>query len=212
MNLDELKTAWQEFDRKLVSTQAIQERIIITMLAERSSTTLTKARRYYLFGLVTAAAWLLFSAAVLSGNPFDFRYVYQYIPIAIMALCFLVFLILFVINYRALSSIQIHHANLAESLRSIIDHYEKPKKLLTGILYTYLAAAFSFPLSFLPPKIERVGVWPALGETLIPITISLVILFIAHMLGAFKEHHKEKFQSDLSELQELKAMSAELQS
>lgn len=212
MNLDELKTAWKEYDQKLVSTQKIQEKIIVSMITERSTSTWTKARRYYIFGFLSASVWLMFSVAVLTGNPFDFRYSYQYIPMAIMAMCFLVFLILFIINYRALSAIPIHTATLTASLKSIIDHYDKPKKLLTGVLYTYLASAFIFPFSFIPTKIEREGIWSALGETMIPIAISLAILIIAHKLGAFKERHKGKFQRDLNELQELKSLSAELQS
>lgn len=210
MNLDELKTAWKEYDQKLVSTQKIQEQIILSMITERSTSTWTKARRYYVFGFLSASVWLTFSAAVLIGNPFDFRYSYQYIPIAIMAMCFLVFLILFIINYRALSAIQIHKASLAESLKSIIAHYDKPRKLLTGILYTYLAAAFLFPFSFLPPKIERAGIWSALGETLIPIAIGIALLLLASKFGAFKERHKTRFEKDLNELKELKAISAEL--
>jgi hypothetical protein len=57
MNLDELKTVWKEYDKKLQSTKAIHERIIGSMITERSQFTWTQARRYYVFGFLSAAIW-----------------------------------------------------------------------------------------------------------------------------------------------------------
>ncbi|MBA4053283.1 MAG: hypothetical protein C0490_01085 [Marivirga sp.] len=210
MNLDELKTAWRDYDRKLQSTQLINERIITSMITERSRSTWGQARRYYIFGFVSTSFWFLLGIAVLIGNPFDYQDIIQYTPIAVMSLCFLAFLILFIINYRKLDSINIHHDNLDASLKKIIKLYEKPRKLLTGVLYIYLVAAFAFPISFLSQKIARTGVWEAILDTLIPMAISAALLLIASKLGAFKERHKLKFEKNLNELQELKALSAEL--
>jgi hypothetical protein len=36
MNLEELKSAWQVFDKKIQSTQAINEKLIESMIRERS--------------------------------------------------------------------------------------------------------------------------------------------------------------------------------
>ena len=89
--------------------------------------------------------------------------------------------------------------------------YEKPKKFLKYTLIVFLfTQVFLFPLSFLPPSIERLGFWPALAERMIPIAIVAGLLIIASKLGAFKERQGERFKNDLSELQELKAMAMEL--
>lgn len=210
MNLDELKLAWKDYDRKLQSTQLINERIITSMITERSRSSWIQARRYYTFGFVSTALWFLLAIAILVGNPFDYKSLIQYTPIFIMSLCFLAFLVLFVMNYRKLDSINIHHTNLDESLRRIIELYEKPRVLLKWVLYVYLTAAFAFPISFLPTKIARSGIWDALLDTLIPMAISATLLLIASKLGAFKERHKRKFEKNLNELQELRALSAEL--
>lgn len=210
MNLDELKLAWKDYDRKLQSTQLINERIITSMITERSRSTWGQARRYYTFGFVLSSVWFLLAIAILVGNPFDYKSLVQYAPIFIMSLCFFAFLVLFFINYRKLDSINIHHTNLDESLKTIIGLYEKPRALIRGVLYIYLAAGFAFPISFLPTKIARSGVWEAIFDTLIPMTISAVLLLIASKLGAFRERHKHKFEKDLNELQELRALSAEL--
>lgn len=210
MKLDELKLVWKDYDRKLQSTQLINERIITSMITERSRTTWSQARRYYVFGFTSSTVWFLLSIAVLFGNPFDYSKTIQYAPIAIMNVCFLVFLILFIVHYRKLDSINIHQENLDASLKKIIEGYEKPRRLLKGVLYIYLVAAFTFPISFLPPKVARNGFGDALLDTLIPMAISAALLLIASRLGAFKERHKTKFEKNLNELQELRALSAEL--
>ncbi len=212
MNLDDLKTVWKDYDRKLASTQAIQEKIITSILTTRSRSNWTRARRHYLWGCFSASIWLLFGCAVLFGNPFDFRYVHQYIPIGAMSVCFLIFLILFAVNYRDLNNIEIRPDSLDVSLKKIIHHYELPRKFLKGVRCAYLVSAFCFPFSFLYPKIERKGILLALADTAIPIAIGLILIFVAAKLGAFKEKHKERFEADLNELNELKSISAELSS
>jgi hypothetical protein len=90
--------------------------------------------------------------------------------------------------------------------------YVKPKKFLRYTLVIFLVSqVFLFPLSFLPPNIERMGLWKALAERIIPISISALMLFIAYKLGAFKDRHGKKFREDQRELQELRTMSLELQ-
>ena len=64
--------------------------------------------------------------------------------------------------------------------------------------------------SFLPKKLEHKELWPALGETLLSMAITLAIYFIAYKLGAFKNRKKEGFENDLKELNNLKSISAEL--
>ena len=75
-----------------------------------------------------------------------------------------------------------------------------------------LSTAILFPLSFLPRKIERVGLWGGIIETLIPILIAAVMVFIAFKLGAFKERNGKKFEEYTNELEELKSLSDELES
>jgi hypothetical protein len=113
--------------------------------------------------------------------------------------------------YVRLKDIRITHNNVDESLKKIIAIYEKPKKFLYGTVVVFLfSQTVLFPLSFLPRSVERMGLWSALGERMIAISVAALILFVAFKLGAFKERHAEKFKEDLSELQSLKAMSAEL--
>jgi len=122
-----------------------------------------------------------------------------------------ILIVALVVSFLHLKNITITHHNIDESLRKIIAVYERPGKFLKYTIILFLfSQLFLFPLSFLPAGIERRGLWGALAERLIPISISALILWIAYKLGAFKERYAKKFKDDLGELEELKAMATEL--
>jgi hypothetical protein len=62
------------------------------------------------------------------------------------------------------------------------------------------------PFSFLPTKIDRVGLRSAVSETIIITAINLIVFLVAWRLGVFKNRHKEKLVKDLKEWRELKAL------
>jgi hypothetical protein len=211
MNLDELKAAWKIFDDRLQATQVINEKIIISMITQRSSTRFSKVKTEYVLGLSWMLICLMVGCAVFFGNPFDYELTVQYIPIAIYCICLIILMASLVTAYLQWQNISITHNNLDVALRKIIAVYERPKKFINYTLIVFLATSVClFPLSFLPHSIERLGFWPALGERLIPMSVAAFLLFIAHKMGAFRERHVEKFKEDLGELEELKVMSAEL--
>lgn len=215
MNLDELKTAWQEYDTKLQSTQILNERLINSMIKERSSSRLSRVKRRYLALLFLLVFWVLFDIAVLVGNPFDYTQLVEYIPIGIRCLC-MVMLVLAMLKHNInLRKIEVTHDSLHSSLNKIINviyRYENPDRYISWTLKLMLiSSAILFPLSFLPRKIERVGLSAAMVDTLIPIGIAVFLIFIAYRLGAFKDKQAEKFQHDLKELEELKRLSAEIE-
>jgi hypothetical protein len=211
MNLDELKSVWKEYDRKIESTQALNEKLISSMITERSTSRFEKVRVHYLLGTLWMVICLSFGVLILFSNPFDYKYTIQYIPMALFCVCLAILIGGILSAYSKLRSIKIDQSTLSASLRQIIDVYEKPKKFLNYTVVAFLITqVFLFPLSFLPKGIERMGLWLALGERLIPISISALLLFIAYKFGAFKERNAEKFKKDLTELEELKAMALEL--
>ena len=211
MSINELKSAWHEYDRKLQSTQVIHEKIITSMIKDRSASRFSVVKRNYMIGFSWMAICLLAGCAILFGNPFDYSFKIQYVPIIIYVVCLVILMTAMVKAFAGLNSITIHHHNLDVALKNIIKIYEQPQVFLKYTIIVFLFSQFIlFPLSFLPPSIERLGLWPALGERLIPISISLLLFFIAYKLGAFKQRQVKKFKEDLSELEQLKAMSAEL--
>ena len=211
MNLDELKTAWKVYDRKLQSTKAINEKIIISMITERSGSRYAKVWRQYIIGIAWMLICLAFSILVIFTNPFDYRYNIQYIPMVIFAASMIVLLGGMFRSFMEMQRITITQHNVGDALKGIIAIYEKPKKFFHYIIMVFLfSQVVLLPLSFLPRNLDTMGLSTALAERLIPISIAALVLFLAYKLGAFKERQADKFREDLNELESLKAMSAEL--
>jgi hypothetical protein len=211
MNLDDLKSTWKVYDQRLQAAQTLNEKIIVSMITERSSTRFSTVKTQYVVGLAWMLVCLTAGIAILWGNPFDYRYKIQYIPTGIYTICLIIVLIDMVRSFIALRHIAIHHHTIDDSLKKIIAVYEKPRRFLKYILIIFLISqVVLFPLSFLPRNIETMGLWTALAERLIPISIAALLLFAAHKFGAFKDRHAKKFKTDLDELGELRKMSGEL--
>lgn len=210
MNLEELKSAWQEYDTKLQSTQALNDRLINSIIKERSSSRLSRVKSQYVYGLFYMCGWIALGLAVLIGNPFDYTRKIEFLPIVIYCLCLLILVFLMLRSFRQLDSIEIAPDNLDNALKKIISFYEQPKQFSTWTLRIILfSSTILFPLSFLPRKIEKMGLWGGLIDTLIPIAISATLVFIAHKFGAFKDRQEGKFRQDLEELNRLKGFLEE---
>ena len=213
MTIDELKTAWQTYDTRLQLTHKLSDKLIISMIKEKSQSRLAKVKRHYLIGLFYIIALLCFSVAVLIGNPFDYTYILEYLPIALYALCLAILIISMFNTNRKLQQVEINQSNLGTSLKqiaSILEKYQKPGKLLGITLKLILSSIILFPLSFLPRKIDRMGFWEGSIETLIPVLIAAAMIFVAFKLGAFKERNGKRFEEYTKELEELKSLSQEL--
>ncbi len=215
MNFEDLKTAWQEYDIKLQSTQALSDKLIVSMIKERSASRLSKVKRRFNFLSLYLAGWTFVGLCILIGNPFDYSQSIEFIPIWINFICMLLLLFAMINLTLNLHKTEVNQDSLHSSVNkiiAIISEYEKPAPILRWALRLLIfSGTFLFPLSFLPRKIERLGIWGGVGDMLISILISAALIYIAHKLGAFKHHQAEKFQEDLRELDELKSLSKEMQ-
>jgi hypothetical protein len=211
MNVDELKTAWQSLDKKLHATKTLNEKLIASIVTERSGNRFQVVRRNYRIGFAWLILCLFAGLAVIFGNPFDYEYILQYIPMVFYCMGLIAITGWMMQSYTHLGRIKLDQANIRAALKDIVAIYERPQKLMRYVLWVFIfSQTILFPLSFLPKSIDRIGLWPALGERMIPITIAVLMLFIAYKLGAFKERHGAKFKEDLNELEQLKKMAAEL--
>lgn len=210
MNLEQLKTEWQQYNQKLALTQRLNEQIIVSMLRERSRSRVAKIRRDNIFYLVLMLLNLFLIGAIFAGNPFDFKYDLQYLPYGILAVGILLAIGSLIKSLQSFN-VDLNAVNLDNFLRKTIREFEKNKKMQGWFGLLIFSSGLLTAFSFLPKKLEHKGLWPALGETLLSMAITLVIYFIAYKLGAFKNRKKEGFENDLNELNNLKTISAELE-
>jgi hypothetical protein len=209
MNLEEIKVEWKQFHRKLESSQRLNEQLLESMLRERSRSRLSKIRRDNILYLLLMLANLVFLAGIFLGNPFDFKYTVQYLPFVLLAVGVLMAVGSIVISLQRVN-VNINDVNLDIFLKTTIDAFEKKKKVESWFGLIIFSAGTLTAFSFLPKKLEQKSLPSALGETALSIIITLAIYFIAYKLGAFKNRKKEGFENDYKELNELKALAADL--
>jgi hypothetical protein len=209
MNIDQIKSEWQQYNQKLELTQRLNEQLIRSMLRERSRSRVSKIRRNNWTYLVLMTINLVVLAAIFAGNPFDFKYALQYVPYGMLAIG-VVLAILSLIKSLKSFDVNMNNVSLDIFLRRTIEEYEKNKQMERWFGRIIFFAGTLTVLSFLPKKLENKELLPALVDTAISIAITLAIYFIAVKAGAFKNRKIEGFENDLRELNELKAISSEL--
>ena len=209
MNIDEIKTEWKQYSKKLEVSQRLNEHLILSMLKERSRSRVSKIRRNNTIYLVLMLLTLLFLAAIFAGNPFDFKYRLQYIPYGILSIGVLLAIISLVKSFKTFTT-NINSVSLDNFLKRTIEEYDKNKKIERWFGVIIFSAGLLTAFSFLPKKLEHKEFWQAIGETAVSMLITIVIYFIAFKLGAFKNKNKEEFENDLKEWNELKNISMDL--
>mgnify|MGYP003487822916 FL=1 len=209
MNIDQLKTDWQQYKQKLELSQRLNEQLIHSMLKERSRSRIAKIRRDNILYMVLMMMNLVILAAIFAGNPFDFKYLLQYIPYGILTIGVLMAMVSL---FKSLQSfnVNLNHVNLDAFLKKTIVEFEKNRKMERWFGIIIVFAGVLTGLSFLPHKLQNKPLGQALIETAVSMGIAVGIYIIAFKLGAFKNRKKEGFENDLKELKELKALAAEL--
>lgn len=209
MNIDQLKTDWQRYNQKLELSQRLNEQLIHSMLKERSRSRIAKIRRDNILYMVLMMMNLVILAAIFAGNPFDFKYLLQYIPYGILTIGVLMAMVSL---FKSLQSfnVNLNHVNLDAFLKKTIVEFEKNRKMERWFGIIIVSAGVLTGLSFLPNKLQNKSLEQALTETAVSMGIAVGIYIIAFKLGAFKNRKKEGFENDLKELKELKALAAEL--
>jgi len=124
MNIDEIKTEWKQYSKKLEVSQRLNEHLILSMLKERSRSRVSKIRRNNTVYLVLMLLTLLFLAAIFAGNPFDFKYRLQYIPYGILSIGVLLAIISLVKSFKTFTT-NINSVSLDNFLKRTIEEYDK---------------------------------------------------------------------------------------
>ncbi len=201
MNLEELKSAWQVYDQKLTFSQKINEKIVFSMIRERSNSRLSKMKRENRLLMLFMFFEFFVLLAVFIGNPFDFVYLWQYIPFLFLLIGNLMAIVMLFKVYKMIN-VDITGIDLSSFLIQLIQSYERNKKAEGWFGAIMFVSGCLTIFSFLPNKLAQKTLSLALLDTLIPLLIFILIYNIAFKLGAFKNKKSEEFKKDLQELQE----------
>jgi len=196
-----LRAAWQTCDQQWQTQKKVSERLIRSMIRERSVTTLAAMGRQ---NLLLAGLFLLYTAffiACIVGNAFDYTAVVFFIPLSVQAVACLVGALLLLSVYQRIKNISLANESLAGGLRQAIDANERHLKMIHKIWWCYFMAGAAFPFTFLPAAIAKRGTAEALGYLVIPLVIILGMVLLAKKMGWFKSSKQESLKRHLAELE-----------
>jgi hypothetical protein len=211
MELELLKENWSNLETRIKASAAISEKLVDAIIRSRVMTTVDRIRRQYAGFYVVLITELVFLTALFLGNPFDFRYTLQYIPYVLITIGVLIAFVNLLSIHKSINKIS-PVISIGDYVKGIVSIYDRNRKFEKWFGTSLFAAALLVPFSFLPQKLDRMSAGYALLDTLIMLSVSVVLFFVAVRLGAFRNRNKEKLERDLSEWQELKNLASGIES
>lgn len=204
MNLDELKTVWQEYDSRLAATEEINQKVIASMIRERSVSRIARIRRRYAEMICLFLFYVVCLTGCFFGNPFDYSSSFQYLLLAALTLsCFLMAIFLFRARI-ALKKISLDTKNLQEALGQVITVYARYRK---NFKYTIIVTfCFSLLLS-LSRTIIRIAESGISAAILSVISFCVIIGFSYYYAGKKSEWpdlgtEEKGLRADIEELKD----------
>lgn len=209
MELESIKKSWEQLDNKLKKASEFNHKLVETIISSRVMTTVDKIRKMNRMFFVVLTIELLFMVAVFAGNPFDFKYKLQFIPYGLLFIGIAIAFLNLLHQDSALNKLS-PDIRIDQYLNGIVTLYNKNKRFEKWFGVIFLSIGLLVPLSFLPQKIERLGLTKALLDIGIMISVTLVIYLMAFKFGAFKNRNRDKLEQDLAEWKELNALAGEM--
>jgi hypothetical protein len=210
MDLELLKSSWENIEKRMHHTQAFNEHIIESVIASRVSTTTDRIKASYRSFYFVLGVEIFALTAVLAGNPFDFIYNYQFIPFALLLCGVVVALVNLVGLHKSINSLS-PDMRIDNYLKGILSVYEKNKKFEKWFAIILLSIGLMVPFSFLPGKLEKMSPTNALLDTAIPVAISAILFIVAMKAGLFRNRNKERLEKELNEWTKLKTLAMSLE-
>ena len=208
MNLDEFKSTWKAYDEKLLASQQLSERVVFMMLRDRSKSTLAQMERNLkVAGLIMTAVVLFFAAAII-GNAFDYTSWYFYIP-SVLYIGLALFAITVVVkNYRHLSRVSLSQQNLYDSLTTVLRWHEKTQAALARVWLLCMMSGFLFGVSMVARKFETYGTTKVAlllsGQALLILVVYAVARWV---FNAFEDKPGDELKENIQELEQLKTVA-----
>ena len=206
MELELLKKSWDNLNKRIQHTAAFNEKLLENIISSRVATTIDKINGLYYGFYAILAIEVVVLIAILLGNPFDFRYNIQYIPYGLLLVGVIIAFFNLLHIHRAIRKLSPHN-RIDQYLKSISAIYDRNKRFEKWFGLIFLSIGLLIPFSFLPTKIDRMGLVGALTDTSIMVAINLIIFIVAIKLGAFKNRYRMQLEKDLKEWKELKALA-----
>ncbi|MGB4840412.1 MAG: hypothetical protein WBP08_15530 [Saprospiraceae bacterium] len=198
MELEQLKNEWQKIEKKVAKSEKLNQTLVNTLLNTKSTSILDQMKARHTSLLIILGIEIIFFIAVLLGNPFDFKYKFQYLPFVLLIIIILIAAISLYKFSKAVATDMAKYS-LKNTLENILEYYRKNETYDKYFGIISFSIGLLVPWSFLPNKIANTGWSESLLEIGVMTIITLLIYLIAFWLGAFKNKSREKLSNTLAE-------------
>jgi hypothetical protein len=200
-NLSDLQSLWTAYGKKLTVQESLTEKMMRSMIRERSRSTLAVMGRKNILLASLFLFYTLFFTACILGNAFDYTHPAYYIPLVLQGISCCVFAVLLLNTYSQIKQVDPAKENLSEALQKVIRVNDRHVLLSGRIWWGYFIAGVLFPFTFLPRMIESKGTWEAIGLLAILVVVIGGLLVAAKKLQLFRDSHGDQLKENLHELE-----------
>lgn len=201
MNINDLQSIWTAYDQKITIQQSLTEKMILSMIRDRSRSTLAVMSRKNILLACLFLFYTLFFTACILGNAFDYSHPAYYIPLVLQGISCCIFAVLLLNTYSQIKQVNPAKENLSEALRKVIRVNDRHVLLSGRIWWGYFIAGVLFPFTFLPRMIDSKGFWEAIGLMAILVLVIGALLVAAKKLQMFRDSHGAQLKENLHELE-----------
>lgn len=201
MNINDLQSIWTAYDQKITIQQSLTEKMILSMIRDRSRSTLAVMSRKNILLACLFLFYTLFFTACILGNAFDYTHPAYYIPLVLQGISCCIFAVLLLNTYSQIKQVNPAKENLSEALRKVIRVNDRHVLLSGRIWWGYFIAGVLFPFTFLPRMINSKGMGEAIGFMAILVVVIGGSLLAAKKLRLFRDSHGDRLKENLHELE-----------
>jgi hypothetical protein len=200
MNLDELKTTWQTYDKKLTATRQLNEKLIKNIIREKSGTALSRMRRNCLLIILWMIVIICFCISSIIYTIY-YQYHFQYLSLIVFVVVGGIYIFQLIKEYRN-SNIDLYNNNLKASLVNTLEVHEKLMSTNKKVPLLFLLAGFLYLVNSSIKAFHNEGIVHAVIFLTAGLLTNALIFFVAHKMGAFKDHFGIRLKNQLKELEE----------
>lgn len=204
MNLDELKTAWQVYDSRLMATEEINHKVIISMIRERSVSRISRIRNRYTEMICLFLFYVICYICLFFGDPSIYTSRLQYLLLATFMLsCIAISVSLFRARIL-LKKISLDRENLWEALVHVITVYEKYKKINKYMIIVVLCSTLLLILLGIINDISETGMSGAISSVLCLCALMVFSYYYAGKKPEWPnlEEEEKGLKADMEELKD----------
>lgn len=201
MNLDELKIQWKSLNDRVMANQELAETIIVSITRQRSESSIqniqNKLQKMSMFFLALTILFI----AILTGNPFDYKSLFEYIPAIFYTILTGFGLSVISREIMMIRKISLTKSNLRESLEKIIHLQESFSKMMDRIWQISMGIAFLLSTTLIIRNLEKYGLVKIMSIiTVLALTMYIIHLTVRMFIKKTPDKHLEDLKINLSEL------------